>query len=135
MDGAWAVGAGHYDVVTAIVVDPRAAQTQYAISWSLHTNGGGGVYRSDNGGHYWRPMGLSGHAVRALAQVASNPDILIAGAVDGVFRLREIDGKSWDRISPENHVSAQARNCAISIRWRWILRNADVTLYMPARII
>ena len=95
------MGAGHDAVVTAIVIDSRAPKTLFATAWSLHP-GGGGVFRSDDGGHEWRLVGLGGHVVRALAQPKSSPDLLIAGAEDGVYRSRD-NGGSWERMSPEKH--------------------------------
>src|SRR5438093_3077345 len=41
-------------------------------------------------------------SVRAMAVSASNSKILIAGALDGVFRSND-GGSSWQRISPANH--------------------------------
>ncbi len=40
--------------------------------------------------------------MRAITQAPSNPDILVAGATDGVFRSED-SGKHWARISPEKH--------------------------------
>lgn len=42
---------------------------------------------------------MTGHAVRALVQTPSDPDILTAGALDGIFRSRD-RGATWERISP-----------------------------------
>ncbi len=89
-------------VVTAIVVDPRAPQVLWAATWTQDPKAGGGIYRSDDGGHTWSDAGLRGHAVRALAEARSDPNVLIAGAVDGVFRSAD-SGKTWERISPEGH--------------------------------
>jgi photosystem II stability/assembly factor-like uncharacterized protein len=47
----------------------------------------------------WRDSGLAGHAVRALAQSASDPAILVAGALDGVFLSRD-SGETWQRVTP-----------------------------------
>ncbi len=100
------IGANHDDVIMSIVVDARSADTLYATSWTLNSNGGG-VYRSADAGHTWELIGLEGHTVRALAAAPSNPDILIAGAMDGVYRSIDT-GKNWERISPGNH--ADLRN-------------------------
>jgi photosystem II stability/assembly factor-like uncharacterized protein len=89
-------------VVTSIVVDPRNAQVLYAGTWTLDGEAGGGVFRSADGGKSWRPTGLEGKAVRALAQAPSDPDLLVAGALDGVYRTRD-DGQSWESISPAGH--------------------------------
>jgi len=95
------VGANHDDVIMSIVVNPRIKSTLYATSWTLSSRGGG-VYRSSDSGRSWQLIGLEGHSVRALALAPSNPDTLVAGAIDGVYRSQDA-GKSWLRITPENH--------------------------------
>lgn len=95
------IGEHHDDVIMSMVVDQRSANTLYATSWTL-TSHGGGVYRSLDAGHTWQLIGLEGRVVRAIAQSASNPDILVAGATDGVYRSED-SGKQWVRISPEHH--------------------------------
>ena len=89
-------------VVTSIVVDPRDANVLFASAWMQDPAAGGGVFRSGDGGRTWLAAGLEGQAVRALAMAASDPDILIAGTLDGVYRTRDAS-KSWERISPEHH--------------------------------
>jgi photosystem II stability/assembly factor-like uncharacterized protein len=89
-------------VITAIVVDPRDSNVLFASSWTRDSVVGGGVYRSGDGGRTWRSAGLGGQAVRALTLAPSNPDVLVAGTLDGVYR--SLDGsKTWERISPEHH--------------------------------
>ncbi len=88
-------------VVTTILVDPRNSEILYAGTWTLGPNGGG-VFRSNDGGHSWRPLGLAGQSVRALAQATRNPNILVAGTLAGVFRSRDAGGH-WEQISPANH--------------------------------
>ena len=95
------IGEHHDDVIMSMVVDPRSARTLYATSWTLSSHGGG-VYRSADAGYTWQLIGLEGHTVRAIAAAPSNPDTLIAGAIDGVYRSED-SGKHWTRISPENH--------------------------------
>src|SRR4029077_5661587 len=46
------IGTGQDAVVTHIIVDPRDSNRLYASSWALYS-GGGGVYRSDDGGRTW----------------------------------------------------------------------------------
>ena len=95
------IGSNHDDVIMTILVDPRSETTLLATSWTLGSQGGG-VYRSTDAGHTWQLIGLGGHAVRALAAAPSNPDTLVAGAIDGVYRSTDA-GNHWTRISPENH--------------------------------
>jgi photosystem II stability/assembly factor-like uncharacterized protein len=93
-------GSSHNAIVTSIVVDPRKSETLYASTWTREQHGeGGGIFRSTDGGKTWRACGLVGHAVRALVQAPSDPDTLIAGALDGVFRSRDA-GNTWEMLTP-----------------------------------
>jgi photosystem II stability/assembly factor-like uncharacterized protein len=95
-------------VVTSLLVDRRNSNVLYASTWTREPGGeGGGVFLSTDGGRSWRETGLAGHAVRALEQAPSDPDLLIAGALDGVFRLR-VRSHTWERISPQG--DAELRN-------------------------
>jgi photosystem II stability/assembly factor-like uncharacterized protein len=89
-------------VITAIVVDPQDGNVVYASSWTRDSAGGGGVFRSGDGGRTWTSAGLAGQAVRALARAPSDPNVLVAGTLDGVYRSLDAS-KSWKRISPEHH--------------------------------
>jgi photosystem II stability/assembly factor-like uncharacterized protein len=95
------IGEHRDDVIMSMVVDERSSNTIYATSWTL-TSHGGGVYRSADAGHTWQLIGLEGRVVRAVAQSASNPEVLVAGATDGVYRSED-SGNQWVRISPEKH--------------------------------
>lgn len=89
-------------VVSAILVDLRDSRTIYAATWTQDPAAGGGVFRSDDWGRTWRVAGLAGQAVRALAQAPSNPDLLVAGTLDGMYRTTGA-GDTWQRISPAGH--------------------------------
>ena len=96
------VGDGDHYVVDHIVFDPAHPATVYAAAWSVETDGGD-VFRSDDGGRTWRALaGMHGKSVRSFALAPSDPSILIAGALDGVFRSRD-RGERWERISPPRH--------------------------------
>jgi photosystem II stability/assembly factor-like uncharacterized protein len=69
---------------------------------------GGGVARSIDGGRTFEILdAIRGHSVRALATHPANPDVVVAGALDGVFRSED-GGDTWRRISPEG--DAELRN-------------------------
>jgi len=99
------IGTGQDDVVTHILVDPRHNNRLYASTWTLYS-GGGGVYRSDDGGRTWNLIGLGKETVRALAQAPTNPKILVAGALSGVYRSTD-EGKNWEKITPTGHPDLQ----------------------------
>jgi len=95
-------GAAHNAIVTAILVDPRNSDLLFASIWTREKQGeGGGIYRSTDRGRSWHPAGLVHHAVRAFVAAPSDPDTLVAGALDGVFRSRDA-GKNWEMITPAN---------------------------------
>ena len=82
-----------------IVVDARGA---LLVGYWEVAGSGGGVARSDDGGKTFTMLpGIEGQSVRALAQAASRPDVLVAGTIGGVFRSVDF-GKTWRRISPED---------------------------------
>jgi photosystem II stability/assembly factor-like uncharacterized protein len=89
-------------VITSIVFDPRDSKSVWASAWTQDSAEGGGVYHSDDAGQTWKSAGLAGHAVRALTAAASQPGLLVAGAVDGMFHSLD-SGRTWQRLTPEQH--------------------------------
>ena len=86
-------------VVDNMVVDASDPKTIYAGVWQLDRTGGG-VYISHDGGATWTSSsGIEGKSVRALTQAPSNPKILVAGAISGVYRSDD-SGAHWEQISP-----------------------------------
>jgi photosystem II stability/assembly factor-like uncharacterized protein len=87
-------------VITAIIVDPIDPTTLFASMWTKDQNGeGGGVFISRDSGRTWQVSALKGHAIRALVQSASDRNVLVAGALDGVFRSDDL-GINWEQITP-----------------------------------
>jgi photosystem II stability/assembly factor-like uncharacterized protein len=95
------IGAGQDDVITHILIDPRDANRLYASTWTLYS-GGGGVYLSEDAGKSWKVIGLAHETVRALAQAPTNPKILLAGSLTGVYRSTD-EGATWALITPAKH--------------------------------
>lgn len=86
-------------VLDHIVVDPTAPATIYAAAWRAD-GPGGGVWITHDGGRTWNEVsGLRGQSVFSLAQAPSDPHILFAGTLAGVFRSND-SGATWTQISP-----------------------------------
>jgi photosystem II stability/assembly factor-like uncharacterized protein len=86
-------------VLDHIVVDRLNSATLYVAAWKLN-HPGGGLWVSRDGGRSWSEMaGLHGQSIRAFAQAPSNPKMLFAGTLDGVFRSTDA-GATWAQISP-----------------------------------
>jgi photosystem II stability/assembly factor-like uncharacterized protein len=86
-------------VLDHIVVDAANTATVYVAAWKLD-HPGGGLWVSRDSGRSWSAVeGLRGQSIRAFAQASSEPRILIAGTMEGVFRSRD-SGVSWTQISP-----------------------------------
>jgi photosystem II stability/assembly factor-like uncharacterized protein len=89
-------------VVDHLAIDPSQPQTVYAAMWSL-SSGGGGIFKTLDGGLAWKSSdSIHGQSVRAFALAPSQPQILVAGTLEGVFRSDD-GGEHWRRISPLGH--------------------------------
>ena len=86
-------------VLDSILVDP-ANPKHLVVGGRLIDNRDGGIYITNDGGVTWTSQPeMRGQAVRALAQSKSNPNILIAGSLRGIFRSTD-GGARWSQISP-----------------------------------
>ncbi len=87
-------------VVDNIVIDSSDPKTIYVGVWQLDRTDGG-IYISHDGGASWTSSSdMDGKSVRALSQAASDPKLLVAGAISGVYRSED-SGVHWTQISPQ----------------------------------
>jgi len=82
--------------VDQIIVDPRNSRVLY-VGGHRH-NEPGGFYKSTDGGLTWRdhPQ-FRNEAIHSLAQSESNPDTLMAGTYNGIFRSDDA-GQTWEEL-------------------------------------
>ncbi len=82
--------------VDHIIVDPRDPKTLY-VAAHRHKEPGG-FFKSTDGGHKWRESPeLKNEALHSLTQSKANPDVLITGTFNGVFRS-DNSGDSWTQL-------------------------------------
>lgn len=88
-------------ILDNIVVDESDPKTVYVAAWVVdHPDGG--VYISHDSGESWTAVeNMNGQSIRALTQAPSNPKVLVAGTLKGIFRSEDA-GQHWSRISPES---------------------------------
>jgi photosystem II stability/assembly factor-like uncharacterized protein len=107
------LGDGDNYVVDHIVFDPQNPSTMFVAVWSVENQKAGEIYRSHDGGKTWETLPrMHGESVRALAISPSNPNVLAAGALNGVFRSMD-GGDNWDRISPASQEVKNVESIAI----------------------
>jgi len=96
------LGSGPDYVLDHIVFDPSDSRKLYVAAWSIERESGE-LFRSHNAGKSFESLsGMKGKSIRSFAMAPSNSKILVAGALDGVFRSED-GGDHWTRISPEGH--------------------------------
>lgn len=89
-------------VVDNIVVDP--ANPKHIVAGAYVIADGGDVYVSNDGGATWTAQpDMKGQSVRSLTDAPSDPNILFAGTLTGVFRSTD-GGMHWEQISPKGSV-------------------------------
>jgi photosystem II stability/assembly factor-like uncharacterized protein len=89
-------------VIDSIVVDSLNVRHLVVGAWVLNdlNHPDGGIFISSDGGATWTSQPeMRGQSVRALAASASNPHMVVAGTLEGVFRSSD-SGAHWERISP-----------------------------------
>lgn len=98
------LGSSAEMVLDHIIIDPVNDRNIYVGAWNAQLpDSDGEIFRSKDGGKTWDIMAdMHGKSVRALAMAPSDPRVLVAGTLDGIYRTRD-SGENWERISPENH--------------------------------
>jgi photosystem II stability/assembly factor-like uncharacterized protein len=86
--------------VDHIIVDPRDPKILY-VAAHRHKEAGG-FFKSTDGGRRWRESPeLKNEALHSLTQADSNPNVLIAGTFNGLFRS-DNSGDTWTQLPTSN---------------------------------
>jgi photosystem II stability/assembly factor-like uncharacterized protein len=90
-------------VIDNILIDPINPKHIVAGTWKLadlhHPDGG--IYISNDAGQTWTAEAdMKGQAVLSLAVAPSDPKIMVAGSMDGIFRTKD-SGNHWEMITPK----------------------------------
>jgi photosystem II stability/assembly factor-like uncharacterized protein len=107
------LGAGDDYVLDHIVFDAHNSKTIFVSAWSVQDQNAGDIFRTRNGGKDWEALpAMHGKSVRAMAISASDNKVVIAGALDGVYRSTD-DGNNWQRISPNDGIVKNIESIAV----------------------
>jgi len=87
-------------VLDSIVVDPGKPGRILVGAWVLGSPDGGIYVSNDNGVSWASEKSMEGQSIRALSAAPSNPNILVAGTLKGVYQSTD-GGTQWKLISPE----------------------------------
>jgi photosystem II stability/assembly factor-like uncharacterized protein len=86
--------------VDHIIVDSRNPRTLY-VGAHRHKEPGGFFKSTDGGATFRESTQLKNEAIHSLAQSESDPDTLIAGTFNGIFRSNNA-GESWQQLPTSN---------------------------------
>jgi photosystem II stability/assembly factor-like uncharacterized protein len=107
------LGLGDDYVLDHIAFDPQNSKTIFVSAWSVQDQNAGDIFRTHNGGKDWETLpAMHGKSVRAMAISASDNKVVVAGALDGVYRSND-GGNLWQRISPNDGVVKNIESIAV----------------------
>jgi photosystem II stability/assembly factor-like uncharacterized protein len=107
------LGAGDDYVLDHIAFDPQNSKTIFVSAWSVQDQNAGDIFRSYNSGKTWETLpAMHGKSVRAMAISASDDKVVVAGALDGVYRSTD-GGENWQRISPNDGIVKNIESIAV----------------------
>jgi photosystem II stability/assembly factor-like uncharacterized protein len=87
-------------ILDNLIIDPRDSNIIYTAGHRHKSPGG--FFKSIDGGKSWKEADeLKNEAVHAMVQSEKDPDLLLAGSVNGVWMSRD-SGDSWKQISSES---------------------------------
>jgi photosystem II stability/assembly factor-like uncharacterized protein len=86
-------------IIDNLVVDKADPSILYAGAFVIDLKDGGIFVSHDSGATWTETDAMKGQPIQALEQSASNPKILVAGTMRGIYRSDD-GGAQWKQISP-----------------------------------
>jgi len=107
------LGSGDDYVIDHIVIDPQNSEKMFVATWSVENQQAGDLFYSHDGGKAWEIVpAMHNKSIRALSMSASDPKVMVAGTLEGVYRTTD-NGKKWEKISQSNTEIKNVESIAI----------------------
>src|SRR5271166_5183844 len=107
------LGSGDDYVLDHIAINPQNSKTMFVSAWSVQDQNAGDIFRTYNGGKDWEALpAMHGKSVRAMALAASDSKIVVAGALDGVYRSTD-SGNTFQKISSNDGIVKNIESIAV----------------------
>jgi photosystem II stability/assembly factor-like uncharacterized protein len=96
------LGAGDDYVIDHLAFDPQNTANMFAAAWSVENQQAGDLFVTHDSGKTWDSVpAMHNKSIRAMAVAAYDSKVMVAGALDGVYRTTD-GGASWRKISTSN---------------------------------
>ena len=107
------LGSGDDYVLDHIAINPQNSKIMFVSAWSVQDQNAGDIFRTSNGGKDWEALpAMHGKSVRAMALAASDSKVVVAGALDGVYRSTD-SGNTFQRISSNDGIVKNIESIAV----------------------
>jgi photosystem II stability/assembly factor-like uncharacterized protein len=107
------LGTGDDYVLDHIAINPQNSKTMFVSAWSVQDQNAGDIFRTRNGGKDWEALpAMHGKSVRAMALAVSDSKVIVAGALDGVYRSTD-SGNTFQRISSNDGIVKNIESIAV----------------------
>lgn len=107
------LGSGDDYVLDHIAIDPQNSKKIFVSAWSVQDQSAGDIFRTHNAGKDWEAVpAMHGKSVRAMAIAPSDSKVVVAGALDGVYRSTD-GGNNWQRISSNDGIVKNIESIAV----------------------